>query len=323
MVPPLRCRAVSPADGTLCADWLIRDCIHDAALGKCLAATLAVLFAEERMKGIVVESYDSAADRWSDQGIGLSGFTHESIMDRHLAGPRPYLLQSVLCNAAKGSGPSFLGPDEQARANAGAGKGLDVLGHWMQRPWDITDPLCRAVGSVAHTVYVRDHSGYRLHRLMHEDWVREFDVFVTFGYMPHSRFKVSELEKPAAIRGYDSRMLYFMDTHHITKVAPGTTTSFVLQYSPPVCHFTRAEQRLLSKALEGLTDQQIAESLDLSLNTLKSTWRSIYERVQMHAPHVLGSTRDDLGAGVRGGEKRRNVLTFAEAHPQELRPYAR
>ena len=71
-----------------------------------------------------------------------------------------------------------------------------------------------------------------------------------------------------------------------------------------------------------LTDQQIAAELGLSLNTLKSTWRSIYDRVASHAPYVL-SGMDGSGedGGVRGTEKRRGVLSFVESHPQELRPY--
>lgn len=96
----------------------------------------------------------------------------------------------------------------------------------------------------------------------------------------------------------------------------------MLQHVSPVCQFTRAERRLLRKGLDGLTDQQIAAELGLSLNTLKSTWRSIYDRVASHAPYVLAAV-DGSGddGGVRGTEKRRGVLSFVEDHPQELRPY--
>lgn len=152
---------------------------------------------------------------------------------------------------------------------------------------------------------------------------RAFDIYPTFGYRPHSTFELADSrEKPAAGRGVPQRTLYYMDTREIAGAAPGTSASFVPQHVSPVCQFTRAEQRLLRKGLDGLTDQQIAAELGLSLNTLKSTWRSIYDRVASHAPFVLSGM--DGGAddgGVRGTEKRRGVLSFVEDHPQELRPY--
>jgi len=276
------------------------------------------------MKGICVESYDRSKDRWVDQGIGLSAFTHERVMDAQLAAPKPFLLQSVLKAASEGAEWQFLGPDEQGYANGGAGAGLDVLGHWMQRDWNVANEFPRTVGSMAHMAYVRDHRGYRINRLIHEDWIRHVDIFLTFGYQPLASFDIAKHERPIASSTFEKRTVYYMDRDLIAKVAPGMTTSFVLQHTPPVCQFTRAEQRLLAKAIDGLTDQQIAEVLGLSLNTLKSTWRSIYDRVETSVPHALTNGGDTGANGNgRGIEKRRSVIAFVEAHPQEIRPYLR
>jgi hypothetical protein len=53
-------------------------------------------------------------------------------------------------------------------------------------------------------------------------------------------------------------------------------------------------------------------------------WRSIYNRVGTRAPFVF--SEPDLSGDAtrgRGTEKRRKVLAFVEANPQELRPYRR
>lgn len=328
MLPTLRCRSMRRDDAGTCADWLAEDCIPAANGGTGekngnRASTLARLIDEERIQGVIVESHDLDNRRWTAQGIGLSGFARPEIVDRHLARPTPYFLHQILELCSAPGSRALLDPDDQARINASNGPGMDVVAQWMQKRWELMDPLWRAVGSMAHEAYVRDHRGHRIHRMFHEDWLRAFDIYPTFGYRAHTTFELADSStKPAAGRGITQRTLYYMDTREIAGAAPGTSASFVLQHIAPVCQFTRAEQRLLRKAIEGLTDQQIAAELGLSVNTLKSTWRSIYDRVASHAPYVL-SGMDGSGedGGVRGTEKRRGVLSFVESHPQELRPY--
>lgn len=323
MLPTLRCRSMRAEDASICAAWLADDCIPATNGRSAVEATLIQLFDGDRIQGVIVESHDVDDRKWIAQGIGLSVFVRPDIVDQHLARPTPYFLHQVLELCRRPDARACLDPDEQARVNASTGPGMDVVAHWMQKRWELMDPLWRAVGSMAHEAYVRDHRGHRIHRMFHEDWLRAFDIYPTFGYRAHTTFELSDCPmKPSVGRGIPKRTLYYMDTREIAGAAPGTSASFVLQHVPPVCQFTRAEQRLLRKALEGLTDQQITNELGLSLNTLKSTWRSIYDRVATHVPYVMaaaGGAADD--GGVRGSEKRRSVLSFVENHPQELRPY--
>ncbi|MEQ1731701.1 MAG: LuxR C-terminal-related transcriptional regulator [Vicinamibacterales bacterium] len=210
-------------------------------------------------------------------------------------------------------------PDDQAPVNSDPCAGLDLLAHWLQKSWDTDDPLWRQVYMMAHENYIDEHRGYRINRMLHEDWSREVDIYLALGYRAHSKF---ELSGAHTSQGVATRTLYYVDRGEIMNQAPGTAASHILQYIGPICQFTRAEQRLLRKALDGLTDQQIAAELNLSLNTLKSTWRSIYDRVAVHVPYVLGGLDGSGDDGsVRGTEKRRGVLSFVESHPQELRPF--
>lgn len=322
MLPLLRCRSVEPVDAPLCAGWLHSDCVFSARLNGHLAPLIARAFDESRMQGVIIERFDELADEWKPEGIGLSCFADSATVDAQLAAPQPFFFEELLLKFADGEARQLLGPDEQARANAGFGPGLDIVGHWMQPILELSNPMTRAVGAMAHEAYVRDHRGFRVNRMMHEDWIREFDIYLTFGYRAFATFPIADgPSRPAAIRRFTERTFYYSDIVEYNKSAPGTTVSYVMHFVPPVCRFTRAEQRILRQALAGRTDQQICAELDLSPNTLKSAWRSIYERVQTHVPAALGERTEENGSGVRGTEKRRSVIAFIEAHPQELRPY--
>jgi hypothetical protein len=98
----------------------------------------------------------------------------------------------------------------------------------------------------------------------------------------------------------------------------------LFDYHPPVLGFNRSEQRLLSCALPGETDKQLAELLGASLAAVKKLWVSIYRRVEDCLPELIPDPlRSDLPAGGRGREKRRGVLAYLREHPEELRPISR
>lgn len=104
----------------------------------------------------------------------------------------------------------------------------------------------------------------------------------------------------------------------------GTWVGALFDYRPPVLGFSRSEQRLLSSALPGATDEYLAEILDTSLPAVKKSWVSIYRRVEDCLPELIASPLpSDIPAIGRGREKRRRLLTYLRAHPEELRPVSR
>jgi hypothetical protein len=88
--------------------------------------------------------------------------------------------------------------------------------------------------------------------------------------------------------------------------------------------FNRSEQRMLSCAVPGATDEQLAEALETSLSVVKKMWVSIYRRVEDCVPElVANSLPSDIPASGRGREKRRRLLAYLREHPEELRPACR
>ncbi len=61
----------------------------------------------------------------------------------------------------------------------------------------------------------------------------------------------------------------------------------LFDYRPPVLGLSRSEQRLLSRALPGATDEQLAETLGIWLPAVKKMWVSIYRRVEACFPELI------------------------------------
>jgi hypothetical protein len=98
----------------------------------------------------------------------------------------------------------------------------------------------------------------------------------------------------------------------------------LFDYHPPKLALSRGEQRLLSSALSGATDEHLAAMLGISLSAVKKHWVSIYLRVDDHLSGLTADPgRSHLPAGSRGKEKRRRLLEYLRKHPEELRPVSR
>lgn len=104
----------------------------------------------------------------------------------------------------------------------------------------------------------------------------------------------------------------------------GSWVGGLFDYQAPVLGFNRSEQRLLSGALSGATDERLAGMLGASPPTVKKMWVSIYNRVKDRLPALIPDPlRTDTLAGSRGKEKRRGLLAYLREHSEELRPVSR
>ena len=89
----------------------------------------------------------------------------------------------------------------------------------------------------------------------------------------------------------------------------------------PRIGFSRSEQRLLDAGLRGLTDDDLALELDVSISAVKKTWRSIYSRVERSGAALLPELPEDRAdPNDRGRGKKHRLLNYVREHPEELRP---
>lgn len=98
----------------------------------------------------------------------------------------------------------------------------------------------------------------------------------------------------------------------------------LFDYHPPRLGFNRSEQRLLTAAMTGATDEQLSNRLGTSVPAIKKTWASIYRRVGDRLPELVrDALLSDAGGTSRGREKKRELLAYLRHHPEELRPASR
>jgi hypothetical protein len=104
------------------------------------------------------------------------------------------------------------------------------------------------------------------------------------------------------------------------RMAPGTLTQGLFNYTPPRFGFTRIQQEVLSLALAtGDTDEQVAARLGLAPVSVKKTWQGTYQRVILQQGDFFGGA---AATGMsRGKEKKRWLLTYLRHHLEELRPH--
>jgi DNA-binding CsgD family transcriptional regulator len=129
--------------------------------------------------------------------------------------------------------------------------------------------------------------------------------------------------EPVPAGATSKRAVYFLqrDMAADTDTPPSTPVSAVFTYLPPLFRFTAGEQRMLLRAIEGLTDEEIAGTLSVSRDAIKQTWRSIYDHVTQVMPDLVDRGQMAAGEGARGQEKRRRIVAYVRDNAQELRPH--
>jgi DNA-binding CsgD family transcriptional regulator len=94
-----------------------------------------------------------------------------------------------------------------------------------------------------------------------------------------------------------------------------------LSFATPRFRLTLREQDVLRLAIDGHTDDSIAQSLAESSSNVKKHFRSIYDKVERSGVADALPRTETLPAGHRGTEMRRYVLNYLREHPEELHPY--
>ncbi len=109
-------------------------------------------------------------------------------------------------------------------------------------------------------------------------------------------------------------------TRELALARVGSWAASLFSYSDPQIGFSPAEQHLLEAALRGLTDDELAVELQVSMSAIKKTWRSIYSRVELAGLPIFPVPPATHEEGERGKGKRHRLLHYLREHPEELRP---
>lgn len=272
------------------------------------AALLARLLAERRLIARAFEQTETDG-RIVLRGCGLSALLEPEPAERAARGGVGDLVETALASC-RGAAPWLLDRPRVALLNRARRLHMLILDFAVD-----TSPGApvQAVTALAHTAFVQAHGGYNLRSLIGvvRPWERKAEAYraslLSMGCRP----------VPAAA---DGTQVLVLDAEEIAR-QPFHLLQPLFLHREPRLALTPAQQDLLELACLGFDDEAIAAQLHVSLHTVHKRWRAIYARAADALPALVSAAAGGTAKGVRGGEKRKRLVEFARAHPEELRPW--
>jgi hypothetical protein len=258
----------------------------------------------------------SVVERATDGGqptilsFGASVFVDPDWAAAAVRSREPHLALRTIRAELRGRSP-ILRPDEVGRQQA-----LNLLVLHYAEARSLTPPAAAAVRYRTFQAFLEAHRGFAIDCALQEFWDEMDPEFILNGW-------------GRVINDYDSywqdlapearpaRRPYLVGISRADVVAnPGNIAAPLFLYAPPRFGFSRGEQRLLKHALIGQTDVELARDLGVALTTVKSRWRSIYDRVGRQVPEIMPPVvQATTPRAARGREKRRRLLGYLREHP--------
>jgi hypothetical protein len=275
------------------------------------------LFTTRSFAGAVVEP-DIPTDAHRIAAVGAAVFVTRTFAEQETASPQPGLNARII--ASIDAGRSVALSDSQLRlANASGGLDLVILcAGWRKSVVD--SGRLPEVESLLSAAFFRLFAGWRFHRMIREGIGREQIAHIDSQGIFGSKYSFGRfLRLNPGSRWKGDRALFVANKEHAMAI-PGSVASILFGYHEPVLRLRDCDQELLTAALTGATDGELARTLHLKLPTVKKRWAAVFSRVTAVQPDLLPSHEAYSNDHARGPQKRHRLLEFLRNHPQELRP---
>lgn len=252
-------------------------------------------------------------------GIGAAVFVSNEFAAREIDDPRPGLNARII-ESIDARQSVVLSREQLQAANAGGGLNLVVLCATRRR--DLVD--AQAVADVEATIgiaFFRLFSGWRFRLMIREgvgsetlDHIESQRVFGT-----RNNFEAFHQSNPGASWSRD-RALFTCTKEHALAF-PGSVAAILFGYQEPLLRLTHHDQELLNAALAGITDEELARSLNLKTPAVKKRWAAVFSHVSSIKPEIFPPPHHAHAQfNSRGPQKRHLLLDYLRQHPEELRP---
>lgn len=233
--------------------------------------------------------------------FGAAVFVAAGFIDSEIANPRPRVNDRLMALLAADRSV-LLGWDEIAQANATTG--ISVMS--MYGSFSLSDANAKMF-SILTGSFIQLSAGYNIRRILWEP-VGEIERGLARSAGVH-RFLA---EFPDL-----DRDLVMVDPQSAAQV-PASLAPLVFASRKPELRLTRSDRELLTAALKGLTDAELAAAMGIRLSAVKARWRSIFSRFSETRPDMI---QDAPGDTARGPQKRHHIVEYVRLHPEELRPW--
>jgi hypothetical protein len=312
----MRFRTAREGDLQTCLTLLHPGLVIDRPLKDRVVDIWRELLADERCTFSIVED-PSRPYPESIEAFGMSVFVSDAFLTELTAKPSPMLATRLYQAIVSGRSPVLDFAEMQA-GNSTTGLNLFIV-HFGLRNHDMTVPRTLQALQFGSAAFYFFHSGYRINVLLSEVFGEQ-----QARYMEAGGFRLeTDFGNVAFPEGAgDCRNRPFLFALRKDDVAQGAVNQLSFLFQPPtaILGLPHTEQRILSRALQNESDQEIAEATGVSLDAVKKAWGRIYGRVAAAAPYIIGGHSAQPG-GHRSLEKRRHLLDYLRGHLEELRPH--
>jgi DNA-binding CsgD family transcriptional regulator len=240
--------------------------------------------------------------------FGASIFVTTEFATRELEDPQPGLNSRIIASVV--SGHSVVLP-ETGLPGAGARNPLDLVilgGNYLYRAMDPEQTIQAEM--TLPVAFAETHVGYRLNRVLIETVTERQQEL-------HESSGVWRTIAKYPARGHALTVLTAKEAF----ATSGSIAAPLFQYHEPVLHLRDTEKQLLSEAMSGETDNELAARMHLSLPSIKKRWASLFDRIADTRPDLLPDAENRGLHESRGLQKRHRILAYVRSHPEELRPF--
>jgi|SRR5687767_1456629 hypothetical protein len=250
-------------------------------------------------------------------GFGGALFVSQAFFEAEMRDPQPGLNARIIASVAR-KRPVVLDEDEIRQSNTDEGLNV-VITHASWIPHALSAEQRSAFEGAMSYAFFQLVRGYRLLRLFREAGSAEAVAHIQSQHVFATKVSFDEFfaENPGSRWNHD-RALFVAEREHCLSV-PASVAAMLFSYSEPILQLRDTDQELLLAALNGVTDHELAQMLQLKLPALKKRWTSLFERVRQVRSDLLPYPQPDA-ADKRGPQKRHRLLAYLREHPEELRP---
>jgi hypothetical protein len=318
----IRYRLMKPTDVPKCVEHLAAHPVLGPRYGNLIehfpSAVRSVL-GRESLRAVVFEEFQESTTRFV--GAGLAAFVSDSFFQELKTTPFFWVGPELVKRITDGNSPLL---SDSAVRDANSTVGLNLAG-WHNTVYP--EDLIRAeVGTPVMTAFEELCRGFRLREVIAQaDSLAQLQGMRNAGglYFHRSENRYGNFPEVSALDfGSEPRNTGMSRDVALSHGASWVGSLFL--YAPPQYGFSRSEQRLLSAALDGGTDEEVSDALGISLFAVKKTWRMIYDRVAACQPELVATNAQaDASTQDRGKQKKQRLLAHLREHPEELRPVSR
>lgn len=308
----MRCRLITHEDFPESLNVVHNSFVHEPHIRSQMPGIWGEMLEEGRLHGAVVEDPTRAPGE-KLMAVTLAVYVHDDFLDGYLARPVPGISKVIYREHLAGRRVT-MDSGQLGAANARTGVNLVFL-HYGARFNDPRDPVARQIGIPSREMVWLLHASYRTKRVLQEvvgKLARE--AMISSGFRLVTNFLDFYVEHGGQPTADDHPYLFLADPES-TNI--GSPNFFYFNPAPPRFGFTSQQQALLLRALFNENDEQIANALAISPETVRKHWRAIYDRVAAVEPSFFPAGGN---GSTRGPEKRRHLINYLRFRLEEVRP---